>query len=189
MKILVFVLMFITTYCSKDISDRVKYDYILEISYKSKKSYSSIILETAQDTIYKYFYYDLDSNFRIKNIDKYNHLSKEPYENNDYFLDGVLKLRLDAKKGEEWKTKYENDYYDSLTVSVLDVIIDTTIVGIEINECYVYDLKYNRTAGEDYMDYRLYFDPKRKVTLRKEYYSNDKLKGKEVLIKETYIKN
>jgi hypothetical protein len=60
--------------------------------------------------------------------------------------------------------------------------------GIKIDKCYIYDLKYNpASAGEDYMDYRLYFDPERKVTIRKEYYSNNKFKGSETLVSESAV--
>nr|WP_320022245.1 hypothetical protein [uncultured Draconibacterium sp.] len=110
----------------------------------------------------------MDSNFVIKEIDKYSYLSIETYVNNDYFLYGVIKLKLDVPKGEKWKTPYEIGYYDSLSVEVLSVANDTIMNGIEIDKCYVYDFKYNKaSAGEDYMDFRLYFDPKRKVTIRK----------------------
>ena len=176
------------TFCTQPLPTKVKYDFIQEASYKKEKSYYSFVQEIIQDSIYIYHYFDLDSNFLINEIDKYSNLTKESSVNNDYFLYGVVKLKLNAKKGEKWKTQYEIDYHDSLSVEVLNIEVDTIINGIKIDKCYVYDLKYNKiSAGEDYIDFKLYFDPKRKVTIRKEYYSYNKLNGYEMLVSESNI--
>ncbi len=188
MRISFFVILFMVTSCTNHFPKKMKYDFVQEISYKSENSYSSLVLEINQDTVLKYHYFDLDSNFLIKDISHYSYLSKEPYSNNDYLLYGIVRLKLDAQKDEKWKTQYEKDYHDSLTVQVLNIAIDTVMNGIKIDKCYIYDLKYNpASAGEDYMDYRLYFDPERKVTIRKEYYSNNKFKGSETLVSESAV--
>ena len=78
---------------------------------------------------------------------------------------------------------YEENYYDSLDVTIVSISYDTLINGIEVNKCILYEMKYNDiTRKDDYLDYRLYFDIQRKVPLKKEYYMNNKLKGKEELI-------
>lgn len=188
MRILFFITLFIINSCTQHSSKKMKYDFVQEINYKNDTSYSSVVLEAIQDSVYKYYYFDLDSNFLIEEIDKYDYLSKEFYMNNYYFLYGIIKLKLNAQKGEEWKTQYEIDYQDSISVIVLNIAVDTTMNGIKIDKCYVYDLKYNKaSAGEDYMDFRLFFDPERKITIRKEYYSNNRLKGSETLVSESNI--
>jgi hypothetical protein len=56
------------TSCTNHFPKKMKYDFVQEISYKSENSYSSLVLEINQDTVLKYHYFDLDSNFLIKDI-------------------------------------------------------------------------------------------------------------------------
>ncbi len=168
--------------CNK--SAVTKYDFISKKSCNKKKSYFSIVVQTKQDTLQKYYYYGLNSNYNIQGR-KTSWRVKE-YFNFDYqYLYGIIKLKTRAIKGESWRSLYKTNYNDSLIVTVLDIISDTVINGIKIKQCYVYDFKYNPlTVGEDYLDYRIFFDPERRISIKKEYYFKGKLKGFEILEKE-----
>ena len=174
--------------CSSDKSN-VKYDSLNIVSHSGKRSYSSVIRKQIKDTLYNYYYFRLDSNYNIDNK-KISLIQAETFTDSEYYLYDVVQLKLNAIIKDSWKTPYEKEYYDSLTVKVLDVISDTSMNGININTCYIYEMNYNPlTRGEDYMDYVIYFDVDRRIPLKKEYYLNGKLKGTEEIVSISYIQN
>ena len=188
MKNLFFIITLISMSCTQSSTEYMKYDFYHDSGINTKGSFSSVVTEYIQDTVFNYYFYGLDSNFVINDISNYDHLTKEYYDHNSYFLYGVLKLKIDAFKGEEWKTQYDIGYFDSLTVKVLDIYFDTIIYEFNTSKCYLLDFNYDkRTAGEDFLDFRIYFDTNRKIAIKKEYYFDDRLKGYELLVNEHTI--
>lgn len=163
----------------------MKYDYISEKSRTNKISHYSVVAEIGQDVVFRYYYYRLKPDYNIKGR-QYEYLTRDDFDSEKILLKGLIELRYNVEKGAVWKSIYHPNYIDSLSVEVVDILKDTVFNGFRVRKCYVYELKHNPlTAGEDYQDYRIFFDPYRKVVLKKEYYINNKYQGQENIVNES----
>lgn len=168
---------------------KMKYDYIETNLVHKRISFQSMItiITPNQDTIYKYYYYNIDSSFNVTKLNSFDFKYIEPINKNNHFIENTLEIKFNNPVTSWWKTIYDNEYTDSLSVKLLN-ITDTTINDISISKCYIYDVKYNKELkGEDFMDFILFFDFERRIIVRKEYYQNNVLTGYLEILKETKV--
>lgn len=167
--------------CDKNENNKTKYDYVSSSVLTSNVKYYSILQSVKDSIVVKDYYLGLDSTNRISI--KSNFQTLEHFNEATYFLYGAIQLKENKKYlGTTWRSPRDDNYYDSLSVSLVNVI-DTIFSDVRFKDCFVYDIKYDRNSGEDFLDFKIYFDFEKKALLKKVYYQNLKIKGKEEVIR------
>ena len=162
--------------------ESLKCDYISTSTIRNKKTNYSIVQSILTDTLKKEYYARLDSVCTIENKVP-NFIIKESFSSKQHKLYGVITLKIGKEYlGETWRSPYEENNYDSLNVT-LQNIIDTVFSDMHFSNCCIYYIQYNKYSMNDVMDYQLYFDTENKIVLQKIYYQGTRVKGTEELIR------
>ncbi|NOU60940.1 hypothetical protein [Marinifilum caeruleilacunae] len=161
----------------------LKYDYAGKSVLSSNIKYYSIVQNITDSVVIKSYYVGLDSTNTISK--ELNFQIFEKYNDTEHFLYGAIQLKKDKGCiGAKWRSSREDIQYDSLDVSLIGVV-DTIFSNVRVNDCYIFDIKYDNNSDEDLSDYRIYFDFRSKAVLKKIYYRNQKIKGVEEIIRVT----
>lgn len=182
LKLILLIFLFFSLFFSSCTQEGLKYDYVSFSKVNNRKTHYSIVQDYYTDSIVKKYFVRLDSINTIKEKSANFELT-EHFSDTVHYLDGIFFLKTDDDYlNTTWRSPYEKDKYDSLNITLLNVI-DTVIQGQKFERCFVYSVKYDKHTMDDVLDFIIYFDLNKRAVLRKVYYQGIREKGTEELIR------
>lgn len=181
------ILLIIIVACSNESKD-LKIDYLVVNHIRSDTSYYSTIRQILNDSLIRtYRFVGLNDDFNVDNkAPSSEYLERRSSE--AFYLSNLLELRSIINKGSSWKSLYDTDFLDSLEISVFDIVSDTLIGDIPVRKCIIYKMRHDGySAGEDYLDFKLFFDADNFIPLKKIYYNDGKMIGEEICVEITNL--
>lgn len=183
----IFILLIIIVACDNGAKD-LKIDYLVINHIRSDTSYYSTIRQTLNDSLVRTSrFIGLNDDFNVDNKAPSSEYL-ERISSEAFYLSNLLELRTIKNKGSSWKSLYDTSFLDSLEISIFDIVSDTLIGDIPVRKCMIYKMRHDGySAGEDYLDFNLFFDADNFIPLKKIYYNHGKMIGEEICVEITKL--
>jgi len=184
------IVLIIFASCHKSLS--LKCDYVFyrdKNAINSEKDFYSEFITVKQDTVFKYTHFGTDSNHVI--IKDFSHELLEFYTDSTYLLYEAFLLKNNVVIGTQWKSKEIDEYADSVTIILRDIIRNKRFNHYISSYCYVYEIDYSKLRNwySHFSSYIIYFDFEKKILLRRDCYNKNILLGTEELVRITKATN